>query len=188
MQLVRWNPADLVGRLDEVLAVYGVAMGYAAEVVELRRGFIAAHTQRAGFRAVATLHENQLVGFGYGYHGKPGQWWHEQVRAGLSPEVYDKWLGDCFELVELHVLPGAQGHGLGQAQLLALLDGVTRRTVVLSTPEGESRAWRLYRRMGFEDVLRDHEFLGDDRPFAVLGRVLPLEVPAGKPPILEIGR
>jgi ribosomal protein S18 acetylase RimI-like enzyme len=72
------------------------------------------------------------------------------------------------------VLPSAQGQGLGQAQLLALLHGVPRRTVTLSTPEGESRAWRLYRRMGFIDLLRQYEFPGDDRPFAVLGRTLPL--------------
>jgi hypothetical protein len=47
--------------------------------------------------------------------------------------------------------------------------------VLLSTPEGPSRAWRLYYRMGFTDVLRHYRFTGDPRPFGVLGRVLPLE-------------
>jgi hypothetical protein len=28
--------------------------------------------------------------------------------------------------------------------------------------------------MGFEDVLRDYHFAGDPRPFAILGRSLPL--------------
>jgi ribosomal protein S18 acetylase RimI-like enzyme len=174
MRLVTWTSRDLVDRLDEVLAVYATAMGYPMEVAELRRGFVAAHTQRDEFRAVATLDGDRLVGFGYGYRSRPGQWWHEQVRAGLDPKAYATWLADSFELVELHVLPDAQGQGIGQAQLVALLDGVACRTVVLSTPEGESRAWRLYRRMGFVDVLRHCEFPGDDRPFAVLGRALPL--------------
>ena len=52
-------------------------------------------------------------------------------------------------------------------------------TVLLSTPEvprEESRAWRLYRRVGFTDVLRHFHFPGDERPFAVLGRDLPLEI------------
>ncbi len=84
-------------------------------------------------------------------------------------------MADCFELVELHVLPQAQGHGLGHRQLTLLLDGLPLRHVLLSTPEGESRAWRLYRRAGFVDLLRDHTFAGDSRPFAVLGRALPLE-------------
>jgi ribosomal protein S18 acetylase RimI-like enzyme len=177
MRLVHWSPEEMFARLDDVLFIYAEAMNYQHEIVEMRRGFIAAHTQRAGFRAVATMDGDKVAGFSYGYHGKPGQWWHEQVRSGLTAEGYQRWMADCFELVELHVLPYAQGHGLGQAQLLSLLDGVPRRTVILSTPEGESRAWRLYRRMGFQDVLRDHEFLGDDRPFAVLGHDLPLDQP-----------
>ena len=51
------------------------------------------------------------------------------------------------------------------------------RAVVLSTPEAEeqrSRAWRLYRRFGFVDLLRHFHFPGDERAFAVLGRPLPL--------------
>ena len=46
--------------------------------------------------------------------------------------------------------------------------------MLLSTPEygarPPGRAWQLYRRAGFRDVLRDHRFTGDSRPFAVLGR------------------
>ena len=56
--------------------------------------------------------------------------------------------------------------------------------MLLSTPEAdeaESRAWRLYRRFGFVDVLRDFRFPGDERAFAVLGRELPLaERPRGR--------
>ncbi|MER2206304.1 MAG: GNAT family N-acetyltransferase, partial [Rhodococcus sp. (in: high G+C Gram-positive bacteria)] len=51
------------------------------------------------------------------------------------------------------------------------------RSVLLSTPEvydEDNRAWRLYRRLGFRDVLRRFRFAGDNRPFAVLGRGLPL--------------
>jgi hypothetical protein len=58
--------------------------------------------------------------------------------------------------------------------------------VLLSTPEhgprAPGRAWRLYRRLGFEDVLRDHLFTGDLRPFAVLGRTLPLPPSTPHPP------
>jgi hypothetical protein len=59
-------------------------------------------------------------------------------------------------------------------------------TVLLSTPEADeqrSRAWRLYRRFGFADVLRHFLFPGDERPFAILGRPLPLaEAAAGDAP------
>jgi ribosomal protein S18 acetylase RimI-like enzyme len=182
MRLVTWQPDDLVRRLDDVITVYGAAMGYHAELLQTRRGYVAAHASRPGFRAVATLGDDgALLGFGYGYTSTPGQWWHDQIRASLRRDTVKPWLADCFELVELHVRPSEQGHGIGERQLRALLSGVAHRTVLLSTPEADeklSRAWRLYRRFGFVDVLRDFYFPGDDRPFAILGRALPLPAPA----------
>ena len=182
MRLVPWTPEDLIRRLDDVVAVYGEAMGYRSELREVRRGYIATHVRRAGFRAVATLtDEGHLAGFGYGYASAPGQWWHDQVRAALSEDARKTWLTDCFEVVELHVRPPAQGHGVGARQLGALLAMATGATTLLSTPEADeqaSRAWRLYRRFGFVDVLRDFRFPGDERPFAVLGRELPPTAPS----------
>ncbi|MEJ3743705.1 GNAT family N-acetyltransferase [Actinomycetes bacterium KLBMP 9797] len=178
MRLVPWQPDDLVRRLDDVVGVYGEAMGYRAELLEARRGYIATHVRRPGFRAVATLtRDGHLVGFGYGYTGASGQWWHDQVRSALDEEARKAWLTDCFEVVELHVRPPAQGHGVGARQLVALLRMANGRTTLLSTPEADervSRAWRLYRRFEFVDVLRDFRFPGDERAFAVLGRPLPL--------------
>ena len=178
MRLVAWTPDDLTRRLNDVLDVYGQAMGYPPALLEARRGYIAAHMRRSGFRAVATLDANGgLLGFGYGYTSGSGQWWHDQVRGALSRSARKAWLSDCFEVVELHVRPEAQGHRLGAAQLRALLTMATGHTTLLSTPEADeqrSRAWRLYRRFGFVDVLRNFYFPGDDRPFAILGRALPL--------------
>jgi ribosomal protein S18 acetylase RimI-like enzyme len=178
MRLVAWTPDDLTRRLNDVIDVYGQAMGYPPALLEARRGYIATHVRRRGFRAVATLDPNgALLGFGYGYTSGSGQWWHDQVRAALPRPARKNWLSDCFEVVELHVRPDAQGHRLGTAQLRALLMMSTGRTTLLSTPEADeqqSRAWRLYRRFGFVDVLRNFYFPGDDRAFAILGRTLPL--------------
>jgi ribosomal protein S18 acetylase RimI-like enzyme len=181
MRLVAWEPGDLLHHLDAAITVYGQAMGYPRDLLETRKGYVAAHAHRPGFRGVATFDDaDDLLGFGYGYRSGPGQWWHDQVAAALRREQRKWWLHDCFELVELHVRPDVQGRGLGARQLATLLGGAPHRTVVLSTPEADesaSRAWRLYRRYGFVDVLRRFYFPGDDRPFAVLGRELPL--PAG---------
>ncbi|MEU7998593.1 GNAT family N-acetyltransferase [Micromonospora sp. NPDC049060] len=186
MRLVRWTPDDLVRRLDDVVAVYGEAMGYRPELLESRRGYIATHVRRPGFRAVASLtSEGHLAGFGYGYLGGSGQWWHDQVWRALDAATRQRWLTHCFEVVELHVRPPAQGHGLGARQLRALLSLAEGTTTLLSTPEADeqkSRAWRLYRRFGFADVLRDFHFPGDERPFGVLGRDLPLEPSSPTPP------
>ena len=178
MRLVAWTPEDLIRRLNDVISVYGQAMGYPPDLLEARRGYIAGHVRRPGFRAVATLDPSGvLLGFGYGYTSGPGQWWHDQVRSALPRAARKTWLADCFEVVELHVHPAAQGHGLGAAQLRALLATAVGKTTLLSTPEADertSRAWRLYRRFEFVDVLRHFTFPGDDRPFAILGRTLPL--------------
>ncbi len=182
MRLVPWTSGDLIRRLDDVLSVYGDAMGYSPQLLSARRGHIASHTHRPGFLAVATLDSGgRVLGFGYGYTSGPDQWWHDQVRAALRRDARRRWLADSFEVVELHVRPVAQGHGIGAAQLRALLSRATARTVVLSTPEADeqvSRAWRLYRRFGFVDLLRDFYFPGDDRAFGILGRGLPIGPPS----------
>jgi ribosomal protein S18 acetylase RimI-like enzyme len=178
MRLVAWTPDDLARRLDDVIEVYGQAMGYPPTLTTARRGYVAGHVRRPGFRSVATLDDQgRLLGFGYGYVSAKGQWWHDRVREGMRRDQRRYWLGDCFEVVELHVRPAAQGHGLGAAQLRALLGMGSGSTTLLSTPEADeqkSRAWRLYRRFGFVDVLRHFTFPGDERPFAILGRNLPL--------------
>ncbi|WP_027346742.1 GNAT family N-acetyltransferase [Hamadaea tsunoensis] len=178
MRIVAWTPEDLQRRLDEVIEVYGEAMGHHGNDLQARAGRFHSHVRRPDVRGVATLtSEGRLLGFGYGYPGGPGQWWHDQVNSGLTEEGRRRWLAKPFEVVELHVRPTAQGHGLGAQQLAGLLRMATGSTVVLSTPEvpeeQRSRAWRLYRRFGFEDVLRHFIFPGDLRPFAVLGRDLP---------------
>jgi GNAT superfamily N-acetyltransferase len=179
VRTVEWTPADLTRRLDDVVEVYGEAMGYAPELLATRRGYMGSHVHRRDFRAVASVAEDgALLGFGYGYASEPGQWWHDQVRSATRRDQRAAWLSDCFEVVELHVRPSAQGNGLGAAQLRALLSMATAKTTLLSTPEAPeatSRAWRLYRRFGFVDVIRHFTFPGDARPFAVLGRPLPLD-------------
>lgn len=165
-------------RLREALDIYVQAMHYPPGTAEQRAPMWLTHILRAGWRCVAAFDsDGTMVGLAYGYRGQPGQWWHEQVRRGLAQRVAtptEDWMGDYFELTEIHVHPGKQGGGLGEDLLRLLLDGVGDARVLLSTPEGTSRAWKLYRRLGFVDVLRDYHFAGDPRPFAVLGRTLPL--------------
>lgn len=183
MKVVPWNPVDLTRQLDDVVAVYGEAMGYPTDLLITRRGYIGSHVHRRGFRAVASLDDDgRVLGFGYGYFSEPGQWWHDQVRGAVRRDQRAYWLHRCFEVVELHVRPSVQGQGLGAAQLRMLLSAAVGETTLLSTPEADeatSRAWRLYRTFGFVDVVRQFYFPGDPRPFAILGRALPL--PADNP-------
>jgi len=179
--LVQLGPGEITERLSEALDVYVTAMGYPPSTARQRRALWLDHVRRPGWRAVGWVDAaDRLLGVAYGYTGGPGQWWFEEVRRGLRARggETESWLGDYFELTELHVRPDAQGGGLGEGLLRALLAGTDRSHVLLSTPEygtqPPGRAWQLYRRTGFRDVLREHRFTGDSRPFAVLGRELPV--------------
>ena len=174
---------ELRPRLTEALDIYVAAMRYPPGTAVQRAPMWLSHMLRDQWRCVAALDDDDvLLGISYGYQGAAGQSWHEQVRRGLikrhGPHAVDRWMRHYFELTELHVRPDAQGHGIGEQLLRKLLDNVATttdmRTTLLSTPEGPTRAWRLYRRTGFDDVLRHYLFSGDPRPFAVLGHDLPL--------------
>ncbi len=167
--------SELPARLPEAMTIYVQAMGYPAASGTQRGSHVLRHAGYDSFRCRAALHGDvRMLAFGYGYTSLPGQWWHDLVlrATGGDPQ---HWLASAFELSELHVSPAAQGAGLGERVLRSLADGLPHRTMVLSTPEGENRAWRLYRRMGFVDLARNHLFPGDHRPFGVLGARLPFD-------------
>jgi GNAT superfamily N-acetyltransferase len=120
----------------------------------------------------------RLVGFAYGFHGSGGQWWHDVVRraatSALGARTADDWFGDSLEIAEVHVLPGHQGRGTGLAMMLRLTAGRPERSAVLSTMDANTRARRLYRGLGFTDLLTGFEFPGTDLPYAIMGAPLPL--------------
>ena len=80
-------------------------------------------------------------------------------------------------------MPDRQGHGIGRSLLLSLTSGRAERTAVLSTADAPTRARRLYRGVGFTDLLTDFRFSGSEPPYAVMGAALPLA--AGAAPALS---
>lgn len=165
-------------RTPELIDVYLTAMLYPPDLAGARAVLWEEHSRRDGFACVIAVGpDNRVRGLAYGYRGAPGQWWYSEVRRGTRTDQQQQ-LVDFFELTELHIHPDFQGQGLGESLLRALAADRPERRMLLSTPEGENRAWRLYRRLGFTDVLRNYRFTGDPRPFGVLGRELPLDPPA----------
>jgi ribosomal protein S18 acetylase RimI-like enzyme len=196
MTLIDLSPGDMAHRLGDALAVYVDAMRYPRGTEDQRASMWLEHTRRRGWKAVAAVDNPDttaktgasdvtaapLLGVAYGYCGAPDQWWQQQVVSGLRRSGADQahisgLMDSYFELTELHIHPRAQGRGLGEALIRRLLEDRGEQHVLLSTPEinGEAnRAWRLYRRLGFTDIIRGYHFAGDPRAFAILGRSLPL--------------
>lgn len=187
------GPADFRQAIDQFVAVYSAAMNPPERMLAGRESMLERHSANPGFRALAAVarHDEgttppgapsaELAGFTYGFHGQHGQWWHDMVAGALAAATATSgttaatvWLSDSFEVAELHVLPAYQGAGIGRSLLLRLLAGRPERTALLSTQDTESRARRLYRGVGFTDLLTSFRFSGGEPPYAVMGATLPL--------------
>ena len=180
--------AEFTARLDQLVAVYAAAMRPPTELLAGRRTIMAGHAGHPGFRALAVTDDRTgaTVGFGYGFHGAAGQWWHDTVNRALAARSGDgaaaAWLDDSFEVAELHVAPGHQGHGVGAGVLLRLTAGRPERTALLSTRDADTPARRLYRGTGFTALLTAFRFFpGGEPPYAVMGAELPLRARSPRP-------
>jgi ribosomal protein S18 acetylase RimI-like enzyme len=182
------NPGEFTDRLDQLIAVYAAAMRPPPGLLAGRRSIMAGHAGNPGFRALVVTDDEtaETVGFGYGFRGAAGQWWHDTVRRALAASRGDAaaaaWLVDSFEVAELHVAPDYQGQGIGADVLLRLTAGRPERTALLSTRDADTPARRLYRGTGFTDLLTEfHFFPGGEPPYAVMGAELPLRTRSRKP-------
>ena len=139
---------------------------------------VRATAHRGGATADGEPITGQVVGFAYGFHGGGGQWWHDLVSRTtaiiLGSRAADDWFGDSLEIAEVHVLPGHQGRGTGLAMMLRLTAGRPERAAVLSTMDANTPARRLYRGLGFTDLLTGFTFPGTELPYAIMGAPLPL--------------
>jgi GNAT superfamily N-acetyltransferase len=195
-ELLEFGKARFLAELGVLINVYAAAMQPPQHQLPGRRAIMERHADFPSFRCVAmTLPDDPgnappelrtqtgrdrltVIGFAYGFHGTSGQWWHDLVRSALAAaggrELAQTWLGDSFEVAEVHVHPGYQGRGVGRAMVPALIHPRLERTALLSTQDTDSRARRLYRGLGFSDLLAGYRFPGTDPPYAVMGAALPL--------------
>jgi ribosomal protein S18 acetylase RimI-like enzyme len=187
---------QFLSNLEACAGVYAAAMNPPEDQLPGRHTIMERHTGYAAFRGIVAiacpaggapvdgrpadseLITGDLVGFAYGFHGGSGQWWHDLVSRTtatiLGSRAADDWFGDSLEIAEVHVLPSYQGQGTGLAMLLQLTAGRPERAAVLSTMDANTRARRLYRGLGFTDLLTRFTFPGTELPYAIMGAPLPL--------------
>ena len=182
------GPREFRAAIRALVGVYAAAMSPPDRTLSGREAIMDRHAASPGFCGLTAHVDGRLAGFTYGFHGENGQWWHDMVAAALATrsaaaapaagyaggDAPRAWLDDSFEVAELHVLPPWQGKGIGRSLLLSLASGRPERTAVLSTADAPTRARRLYRGVGFTDLLTDFRFSGTEPPYAVMGALLPL--------------
>ncbi len=171
------TPVELTGSLlDQALWVFSGALGFprrSGRVISFA-STVRRHAAYGGFRAFGAISlRGRLVGFSYGYSSQPGLWWREQISEPLSTEQRQYWLGDAFELAELHVHPSAQGRHLGSQLHDFLLRDVQHRTALLSVMHRSERARQLYTSRGWQTLIHEfHFFTEPQTPFSLLGLTL----------------
>ena len=194
-QLRELSAGQFTAELDALAGIYALAMAAPAAELPGRIAIMERHAGHPAFRAVVAVQpgeqgrdpggdgaaaggRGELIGFAYGFHGSAGQWWHDVVTNNLAArrggEAAGHWLGDSFEFAEVHVHPDHQARGTGRAMMHTLAAGRPERTAVLSTPHGPTRARRLYRSLGFVDLLPAFSFPGAGPAYTIMGAVLPL--------------
>ena len=204
LELRELGPGEFLANLDACTRVYAAAMNPPEYHLPGRHSIMERHAGYAAFRAIAVIQADgagstgdepawtspagngPLIAFAYGFHGEGGQWWHDLVSQAVTTvrgrETAADWLTNSFEIAEVHVLPGHQGQGTGQAMMLRLTAGRPERTAVLSTMDADTRARRLYRRLGFTDLIAGFAFAGTEDPYAIMGAPLPLCEGSPPPP------
>lgn len=174
---------DLAARADEAAEVQAAALG---PVAADRALVFARHAGYPGFRAFGAFDGARLLGFAYGARCLSGQWWYDQIRPTLVESGYGAWAFDPYSVTELHVRPDRHGRGLGLELLIRLLADVAQPTALLSTYDVESRARRLYRGLGFVDLVTGFHFGAQAQRYALMAATLPLpavsRAPAGSDP------
>ncbi len=160
-------PEQVESVREQILSVYAAAFAIPPyhedeESVERFGHTLRQHVRRQDFRCCIAREstDGSVLGFGYGYTSRPGQWWHNNVARALSRRDVTTWLDGAFEIVDLAVLPAAQGHGIGGRLHDELLEGLPHHSAVLSTHQSETVAMQLYRKRGWVPLLRDFFFPG----------------------------
>lgn len=192
VSIVPASTAHFHRRINELVGIHLAAMNYPASFTQQRRSLWLSTMMHTDFRChLALLHPDtqepdlldethRSIGVCFSFQGSEHTWWNQQVARGLrhsghSPQRIATLLSNYAELSEVHVTPDMQGKGIGHALLSTHLATIQQPTVMLSTPEvpGENNgAWKLYRRIGFHDILRNFYFPSDARPFAILAKKL----------------
>jgi GNAT superfamily N-acetyltransferase len=166
-------PLDPFARLDEVYEIYSLALeGAVAPLDEFRETQLARHAARDDFVFLGAADGDELVGIAYGYRGRYGQWWTDNVAAALDEETRREWLDPPhFEVVELHVHPDRQRRGTGKALLDELLRRQPHDRALLTMNPASPKASGFYAREGWRR-LGEVRWSEEAPPRYVLGRLV----------------
>jgi ribosomal protein S18 acetylase RimI-like enzyme len=162
-ELTRLDGRETAAVAEELVAVYGAAMGAAPfHETELETGWfareLAGELDEPGFRCWVAREDGRVVGFAYGFATAevPAEGWYGILREAVGPAEAGRWLEGQFAVVWIAVHPRWRGRGLGRELLRRLLADAGTERAWLVTHDLDTPAMALYRSLGFRYLGRGH--------------------------------
>src|SRR5271156_5925858 len=78
------GPREFRASTGDLVAVYAAAMNPPERLIGGRESIMDPHAARPGVRRPGARADGLVAGFGYGFHGENGQWWHDMVAGALA--------------------------------------------------------------------------------------------------------
>ncbi|HEY6570465.1 MAG TPA: GNAT family N-acetyltransferase [Candidatus Limnocylindrales bacterium] len=174
------RPQDVAQVSDELASVYGDAfceppwLEAEHEAQEFAERLLPGYVRAPGFRCVVARSgpNARCLGFALGFDRGISAALRAALTTAFGRDVAADWCDDCFQFVELAVIPSARGQGVGGRLHDALLADVTARTAILLSHRDATPAVTLYRSKGWNTLIDDYASELSDLPLLVLGRRL----------------
>lgn len=174
------SPNDLESLKADLLDIYREAFRvppYSKSRTEVDEfvSYLPIHSAQSGFHLIIAveIETEKTVGFCYGRTVTARLSWHDVVEPPLRSAGLSEWLKDAYQIVEMAVMPAAQGQGVGSRLHDRLLKGLSYSRAVLATMSADSVAYRLYLSKGWKVLLNELVVPNYPRSYRVMGLELP---------------
>lgn len=152
--------------LDATVRVYMHTWGN--DDWEGSHAFFAKYAKYPNFHGLVAIHNEEVIGFGFGTRSQAGQWWHDRVALQVGKD--NLALQDAWVLVELAVLPAFRNRKIGGNLLASLLGHVPLSRALLSTQRNNTKARRFYERHGWQYLHHGFAFQPFGQEYVVMNR------------------
>lgn len=172
--IITYLPLDIDSpHLNEVVEIYRNVYGN-SNPEEIRERFLQ-HATYPGYTGWVAVCDDRIVGFAYGFSSTAGQYYRSKLENVLEEREIHSWLSDCFEFVEMAVVPEFRRQGIASTLEKRLLDKAPHQTSVLTTGSANEDAKFLYEKLGWENV-KEANVLPTQDPMVIMGKKLNVRV------------
>lgn len=168
------SPPEVLTRMGDIQSVYeamyAIPAGGGAGFIP----FLIEHSQQEGFRLCVAIDggSDQMIGFGYGFTGYPGQTWRDSLAEAVGVEMAVSWLTGHFEFAEFGVIPTKRRSGIGTQLYDVLFNGLPQEQAILTVREGNEPARGFYAKQRWQVLYKGFLTQMGRGSYSIMGKTL----------------